>query len=246
MGRTTNTTRNSNDNGKKGKKKKEAEPEKIDSFPKTVFLMEEEEPSFFKEEKTVKQSPSKKGLRDLLAKFGERSQEKEESSVEEEEAKGGEELLEDGISKVRKENVFGEALTEDEKEIISQRLEIQKKNFEELQKKRQKKIHRKIKKVHPYLTEEEIDAALEECEKDDVKINVFFFICRHFSNRGKNLQDQVILSFTNPFFLRAIREHIAKKWIQENPEEKKPVATRKKKKTKKEKEKDEVKKKKKK
>ena len=157
-----------NNGGKKNNKKSaELIVEVVDPFPTTIYFEEEE---CFKPENT-KYEPVLSGIRDLLLKHlnkqeKENKEESEESEMEDEDL---EQFAEDGLTKIRKDSIFKDELTDNEKDLISKRLEIQKQKFEKLQKKRENRILKKIRNVHPHLTDDEIKVGLEECENDDVR-----------------------------------------------------------------------------
>lgn len=80
------------------------------------------------------------------------------------------------IETVRKDNVFGEEVTESEMDIIQQRVALQQRQFQEYEKREHIRKSKKIKTVYDYLSEEEIAAMLTDCNHNEVKQkNSFFF-----------------------------------------------------------------------
>jgi hypothetical protein len=72
------------------------------------------------------------------------------------------------IGVVRKDNVFKEAITQQDQEIINQRVAAQRKTYLEYEKRELLKKFLKISIVHTYVTEEECKYALKECNDDEV------------------------------------------------------------------------------
>lgn len=78
------------------------------------------------------------------------------------------------IETVRKDNVFGEEVTESEMDIIQQRVALQQRQFKEFERREKARKSKKIKGVYDYLTEEEIEEMLEDCKNDEVTHCLFF------------------------------------------------------------------------
>lgn len=72
------------------------------------------------------------------------------------------------IEKVRKENMFGEEVTESEMDIIQKRVALQQRQFQEFEKREYRRKSKKIKGVYDYLTDEEISDMLVDCGHDEV------------------------------------------------------------------------------
>jgi hypothetical protein len=72
------------------------------------------------------------------------------------------------IEKVRKENMFGEEVTESEMDIIQKRVALQQRQFQEFEKREYKRKSKKIKGVYDHLTDEEISDMLVDCGHDEV------------------------------------------------------------------------------
>lgn len=79
------------------------------------------------------------------------------------------------IETVRKDNVFGEEVTESEMDIIQQRVALQQRQFQEYEKREHIRKSKKIKTVYDYLSEEEIAAMLTDCNHNEVKQKSSFF-----------------------------------------------------------------------
>ncbi|ORX83354.1 hypothetical protein BCR32DRAFT_267018 [Anaeromyces robustus] len=97
------------------------------------------------------------------------------------------------ISTVRKERVFDSEPTEEEKLIIQKRVMLQQLQFQEYEK---KDFYRKLDKItglYNFLNEEEVKAALEDCNNDE---------------------EQVILNLTQQDYLPKIRRIIALKYVR--------------------------------
>jgi hypothetical protein len=92
------------------------------------------------------------------------------------------------IETVRKENVFAEEVTEEEQTIIEKRVALQRKHYMEYERREIAKRYKKVHRVHPYVTGEEVVYALKEC---------------------KNEESEVIMYFTDYYNLQNIRKQIA-------------------------------------
>jgi hypothetical protein len=116
-------------------------------------------------------------LRNLLVQQWEARQKRElEEDYTEHDAQGAsdaKELLnhQQTIATVRKDNVFASELTEEEQEIVRQRVDLQRKQFEQFMKRQNEKRTRKIRSIHPYITEREALQALKECNDDEVRLH---------------------------------------------------------------------------
>lgn len=101
------------------------------------------------------------------------------------------ELVDEGsdIATVRKENVFKSEVTVEEKEIIKQRVEWQRRNFLEFEKREQKKKVAKVQMIHPHVSDDEVVAALKE---------------------NNNSEEEVVVFLTDCFNLHAVRQKLAK------------------------------------
>jgi hypothetical protein len=73
------------------------------------------------------------------------------------------------IETVRKDNVFGEEVTESEMDIIQKRVALQQRQFQEYERREQSRKSKKIKTVYDYLSEEEISVMLKDCGHNEVK-----------------------------------------------------------------------------
>lgn len=72
------------------------------------------------------------------------------------------------IEVVRKENFFNEEITEEEREIISQRVALQQRQFAAYEKREKIRKSVKIWNMFDFICEEEIDELLEDCSNDEV------------------------------------------------------------------------------
>lgn len=70
---------------------------------------------------------------------------------------------------MRKDNVFGEEVTESERDIIQQRVALQQRQFQEYERREQARKSKKIKTVYDYLSEEEISVMLADCGHNEVR-----------------------------------------------------------------------------
>jgi len=104
-------------------------------------------------------------------------------------------LAEDNIEVVKKDNFFSSEVTEAEQEIIQKRVELQRKKFEEFQKRSLERKIRKILSIYEYLSRDEIILALEENSDDE---------------------DTVILKFSEPEYLQFLRKKHAQETVTEN------------------------------
>lgn len=115
-------------------------------------------------------------LRNLLIQQWEERQKKElEEDYTEHDAQGASDAKQllnhhSTIATVRKDNVFTSELTEEEQEIVRQRVELQRKQFEQFMKRQNEKRTRKIRSIHPYITEREALQALKECNDDENEV----------------------------------------------------------------------------
>ncbi|KAG0172732.1 hypothetical protein DFQ28_007439 [Apophysomyces sp. BC1034] len=100
----------------------------------------------------------------------------------------------DQIETVRKENVFGEEVTESEMDIIQKRVALQQRQFAEFERREKARKSKKIKAVYDYLTGEEIDEMLVDCGHDE---------------------DESIVRLTQSGYLLGIRKIIATKHAPE-------------------------------
>ncbi|KAF7727170.1 hypothetical protein EC973_007945 [Apophysomyces ossiformis] len=98
------------------------------------------------------------------------------------------------IETVRKENVFGEEVTESERDIIQKRVALQQRQFAEFERREKARKSKKIKAMYDYLTSEEIDEMLIDCGHDE---------------------DEVIYRLTQAGYLLGIRKVIATKHAPE-------------------------------
>lgn len=73
---------------------------------------------------------------------------------------------------MRKENVFSEEVTEADMDIIQKRVALQQRQFAEFERRDKARKYKKIKGMFDYLTTEEIDEMLVDCENDEVKGNI--------------------------------------------------------------------------
>ncbi|KAG2225897.1 hypothetical protein INT45_006593 [Circinella minor] len=76
------------------------------------------------------------------------------------------------IETVRKDNVFGEEVTETEMDIIQKRVALQQRQFKEFERRDKARKYKKIKSMFDYLTAEEIDEMLIDCENDEDEVIV--------------------------------------------------------------------------
>ncbi|KAI8144195.1 hypothetical protein BJV82DRAFT_668025 [Fennellomyces sp. T-0311] len=98
------------------------------------------------------------------------------------------------IETVRKDNVFGEELTESDMDIVQKRVALQQRQFKEFERRDKARKYKKIKAMFDYLTAEEIDEMLIDCENDE---------------------DEVIVRLTQPGYLLGIRKVVATKHAPE-------------------------------
>ncbi len=73
------------------------------------------------------------------------------------------------IATIRKENVFAGELTAEEQDIVRQRVELQRKQYEEYMRRQNARRTRKICNVLKHITEKEALYALKECQDDEVQ-----------------------------------------------------------------------------
>ncbi|ORE01875.1 hypothetical protein BCV72DRAFT_235639 [Rhizopus microsporus var. microsporus] len=138
---------------------------------------------------TVQVSPVLNKLRQLALETKEKEQEEEEESTFKIDLAENEK-----IEKVRKENMFGEEVTESEMDIIQKRVALQQRQFQEFEKREYKRKSKKIKGVYDHLTDEEISDMLVDCGHDE---------------------EEVIVRLTQPNYLLDIRRTIATKHAPE-------------------------------
>ncbi|KAI9307857.1 hypothetical protein BJ944DRAFT_148032, partial [Cunninghamella echinulata] len=94
----------------------------------------------------------------------------------------------DNIEKIRKDNVFGEEVTESERDIIQQRVALQQRQFAEFEKREKSRKFKKVYAIYDYLTIEEMEEMLVDCSNDE---------------------DEIIVRLTQPGYLLGIRKTIA-------------------------------------
>ncbi|KAI8098213.1 uncharacterized protein B0P05DRAFT_460434 [Gilbertella persicaria] len=98
------------------------------------------------------------------------------------------------IEVVRKKNFFNEEVTEEEREIIAQRVALQQRQFAAYEYREKVRKSNKIRTVFDYVTDEEITELLEDCHQDE---------------------DEVIYNLTKQGYLHGIRKKIALKYADE-------------------------------
>lgn len=71
---------------------------------------------------------------------------------------------------MKKENFFNEEVTEEEKEIIAQRVALQQRQFAAYERREHVRKSIKILKMFDYICDEEIVELLKDCNHDEVSI----------------------------------------------------------------------------
>ncbi|KAK9759614.1 hypothetical protein K7432_017208 [Basidiobolus ranarum] len=94
------------------------------------------------------------------------------------------------IATVRKDNMFSSEVTEQEMDIIAQRVAIQQRRFAEFERREFEQKARKIRSMFDYLSDEEIKHSLKQWSNDE---------------------EEVIVQFAQPGYLLRIRRALAKK-----------------------------------
>ncbi|ORY07750.1 hypothetical protein K493DRAFT_332660 [Basidiobolus meristosporus CBS 931.73] len=94
------------------------------------------------------------------------------------------------IATVRKDNMFSGEVTEQEMDIIAQRVAIQQRRFAEFERREFEQKARKIRTMFDYLSDDEIKHALKQWSNDE---------------------DEVIVQFAQPGYLSRLRKALAKK-----------------------------------
>ncbi|KAJ1948525.1 hypothetical protein FBU59_001553, partial [Linderina macrospora] len=94
----------------------------------------------------------------------------------------------DAIKRVRKERIFEDEVTEEEMDIIKQRVALQQRQFAEFERREFAHKAERIRQMYSYLDDEEIREALKE---------------------GRNDVDEVIYQFSTPGYLMKLRKEIA-------------------------------------
>ncbi|ORZ07129.1 hypothetical protein BCR42DRAFT_456122 [Absidia repens] len=97
----------------------------------------------------------------------------------------------EAIKVVRKDNVFGAEMTENEMDIIQQRVARQQQQFAEYEHKEKIRKFKKVYSIYDYLTIEEMEEMLVDCKNDE---------------------DEIVVRMTEPFYLLEIRKTIALKF----------------------------------
>lgn len=98
------------------------------------------------------------------------------------------------IEIVRKKNFFNEEVTEEEREIIAQRVALQQRQFAAYEVREKARKSNRIRTVFDYVTDEEITELLNDSNQDE---------------------DEVIYNLTKPGYLSGIRKTIALKYADE-------------------------------
>lgn len=98
------------------------------------------------------------------------------------------------IETVRKDNVFGEEVTESEMDIIQKRVALQQRQFAEFERRDKARKYKKIKAIFYYVNPEEVDEMLIDCENDE---------------------DEVIVRLTQLGYIQKIRKILATKHAPE-------------------------------
>ncbi|KAI8875491.1 hypothetical protein K501DRAFT_233613 [Backusella circina FSU 941] len=130
----------------------------------------------------------------ILAKLRQVKQKIEDNSDTEYESYKIDTTESEKIETIRKENVFGEEVTESERDIIQQRVALQQRQFKEFQRREQARKSKKILAIYDYLSAEEIEEMLEDCKDDE---------------------EEVIVRLTQDDYLLGIRKTIATKHAPE-------------------------------
>ncbi|CAG8460077.1 7919_t:CDS:10 [Paraglomus brasilianum] len=82
-------------------------------------------------------------------------------------------LLEsESIATVRKENLFSSEVTESEQDIIDKRVALQQRHYAEFEKREYERKAKKIRDIFEFLIDDEIKAALSDCENDEEEVIV--------------------------------------------------------------------------
>ncbi|KAI7864877.1 hypothetical protein BDF14DRAFT_1829766 [Spinellus fusiger] len=105
------------------------------------------------------------------------------------------------IETVRKQNFFSEEVTEEEQNIIAQRVALQQRQFAEYERREKNRKSSKILQIFDYVNEEEIEEILQDCSQDE---------------------DEAIYRLTKPEYLMEIRKAVASNY---NPVEENSVPT---------------------
>ena len=98
-------------------------------------------------------------------------------------------------SSVRKENIFSHEVTQEEKHFIEKRVKQQQLNYQLYEMREKRKKYSWIRRMHPYISNEEADAALELCNNDE---------------------DDVATKLTDFTFLQQVRKKVTTKSIEKN------------------------------
>ncbi|KAI7849564.1 hypothetical protein BDC45DRAFT_520284 [Circinella umbellata] len=96
------------------------------------------------------------------------------------------------IETVRKQSFFSEELTEEERDIVAQRVALQQRQFMEYERREKIRKSKRIRVMFEHVNDEEIQAMLLDCDGDE---------------------DEVIYRLTKPGYLLEIRKHIASKYV---------------------------------
>ncbi|KAJ3161465.1 hypothetical protein HDU86_007247 [Geranomyces michiganensis] len=102
----------------------------------------------------------------------------------------------DAIQTVRKERVFDDEVTEEEMNIIQQRVALQQRQFREYQRREAARKVAKVRSMFDFLKKQDIEAALGDANEDE---------------------DTVILNFAQPDYLITLRKTVALKHQAEQP-----------------------------
>ncbi|KAL0077084.1 hypothetical protein F4703DRAFT_1961411, partial [Phycomyces blakesleeanus] len=92
------------------------------------------------------------------------------------------------IETVRKQSFFSEEVTEEERDIIAQRVALQQRKFAEFERREKNRKSVKIRQMFDHVNEEEITEMLQDCNQDE---------------------DEVIYRLTKPEYLTEIRKTVA-------------------------------------
>ncbi|KAI9591096.1 hypothetical protein BDF19DRAFT_456399 [Syncephalis fuscata] len=95
------------------------------------------------------------------------------------------------IGIVRKSNMFAEEMTENEIDIIQQRVALQQKQFAEFERRELRRKVDKVRQTFDYITNEEVACALKQLDNDE---------------------DELILNLSQPMYLIMIRKELAEKY----------------------------------
>ncbi|CAG8702736.1 5798_t:CDS:10, partial [Funneliformis caledonium] len=141
---------------------------------------------------TAANPPASIFITDLSQRLKDNMHEKEKSEQSEENHHNNPIFMTESeeIETIRKTSLFAQDVTESEQDIIDKRVALQQRQYAEFERRERERKSQKIRAVFEFVSDEEIEEALKDCENDE---------------------EEVIVRMTQPRYLIEIRKTIAER-----------------------------------